>query len=138
MSIHLDGTVHCLQGILPEMIKRKYGRIITISSVAGITGLPGCVHYSAMKGAVIGLTKALAKEVVKDGITVNTIAPGPIDTKMNDQLGEEVKKELVAQTPVGRLGNPEDVSYWCVYLASEQSSFTTGQVINVSGGYTIT
>jgi NAD(P)-dependent dehydrogenase (short-subunit alcohol dehydrogenase family) len=137
MSVHVDGTVYCLQGILPEMIKRKYGRIITISSVAGITGLPGCSHYSAMKGAVIGLTKALAKEVVKDGITVNSIAPGPIDTKMNDQLGEEVKRQLIAETPVGRLGKPEDVAYWCVYLASEASSFTTGQVINVSGGYTI-
>jgi 3-oxoacyl-[acyl-carrier protein] reductase len=138
MSVHVDGTFYCLQGILPEMIRKKYGRIITISSVAGIIGLVGCVHYSAMKGAIIGLTKALAKEVVRDGITVNSIAPGPIDTKMNDQLGEAVKKKLIAQTPVGRLGKPEDVAYWCVYLASEQSSFTTGQVINMSGGYTIT
>ena len=137
MAVHVDGTVYCLQGILPEMIRRKYGRIITISSVAGMTGLPGCVHYSAMKGAIIGLTKAVAKEVVKDGITVNSIAPGPIDTKMNDKLGEDVKKQLIAETPVGRLGKPEDIAYWCVYLASEESSFTTGQIVNTSGGYTI-
>jgi 3-oxoacyl-[acyl-carrier protein] reductase len=137
MAVHVDGTFYCLQAILPEMIRRKYGRIITISSVAGITGLTGCVHYSAMKGALIGLTKALAKEVVADGITINSIAPGPIDTRMNDKLGEEVKKQLIAETPVGRLGKPEDVAYWCVYLASEESSFATGQIVNVSGGYTI-
>jgi len=136
-SVHSDGTFYCVKNILPEMIKNNYGRIITISSVAGITGLPRCSHYSAMKGVIIGLTKSVAKEVVKNNITVNSVAPGPIDTKMNDSLGEDVKKMLVEQTPVGRLGKPNDVAYWCLYLASEASSFTTGQIFNVSGGYTI-
>jgi 3-oxoacyl-[acyl-carrier protein] reductase len=117
------------------MIKRKAGRIINISSIFGQSGASCEVHYSATKAALIGLTRALAKEVGPSGITVNCIAPGVIDTDMNRRLDEETKKALCEETPLGRMGTPQEVAEAILYLAGENASFITGQVLTVDGGF---
>ena len=121
--------------ILPSMIRNQSGRIINISSMWGIAGASCEVHYSASKSALIGFTKALAKEVGPSGITVNCIAPGYIDTKMNSSIDDESVAEIVEATPMGRKGRPEDVSALAMFLAGENADFITGQVISVDGGY---
>lgn len=122
--------------LLGEMIKRKSGRIINISSMWGVCGASCEVHYSASKAALSGFTKALAKEVGPSNITVNCIAPGLIDTKMNSNLSEEDLSAIVEETPMGRIGKPEDVSSLALFLAGEGASFITGQIITVDGGLT--
>lgn len=134
-SINVKSVFNCCRAVLPYMIHEKYGRIINISSMWGICGASCEVHYSASKAAVIGLTKALAKEVGPSGITVNCVAPGLIDTKMNGNLSEETIKELCEETPVSRIGTPEDVAKTVFFLAGEDSSFITGQVLGVDGGF---
>ena len=119
------------------MISRKFGRIINITSVWGLVGSSCEVHYSTTKAALIGMTKALAKEVGPSGITVNAIAPGVIDTDMNKLLSCEDMAQLVDETPVGRIGSPNDVARAALFLASEGSGFVTGEVLNVSGGFVI-
>ena len=121
--------------ILPSMIKNQRGRIINISSMWGIAGASCEVHYSASKSALIGFTKALAKEVGPSGITVNCIAPGYIDTKMNSTIDEDSVKEIVEATPIQRKGTPEDIAPLGVFLSGDDASFITGQVISVDGGY---
>lgn len=118
-----------------DFIFQKYGRIINISSMWGIAGASCEVHYSASKAAVIGFTKALAKEAAPSGVTVNCIAPGVIDTDMNAPLGRETLAGLAGETPAGRLGTPEDVAALAVFLASDEASFITGQVIGCDGGF---
>lgn len=118
-----------------DFIFQKYGRIINISSMWGIAGASCEVHYSASKAAVIGFTKALAKEAAPSGVTVNCIAPGVIDTDMNAPLGRETLAALAGETPAGRLGTPEDVAALAVFLASDEASFITGQVIGCDGGF---
>lgn len=135
LGINLGGVFHCCQAVLPEMIRRKQGKIINISSIWGVHGASCEVHYSAAKAAVIGLTKALAKELAPSNIQVNCIAPGVIETPMHDALPEETKQLLLAQSPAGRLGTGQDVAALARFLASPESDFITGQVIGVDGGF---
>ena len=134
-DINLMSAMSLTKEILPSMIKNQWGRIINISSMWGIAGASCEVHYSASKSALIGFTKALAKEVGPSGITVNCIAPGYIDTKMNSTIDEDSVTEIVEATPIGRKGRPEDVSPLAVFLSDDKTDFITGQVISVDGGY---
>lgn len=136
-DVNVKGAYNFCSHLVPDMISRKSGSIINISSMWGITGASCEVHYSASKAAVIGLTKALAKEVGPSGITVNCVAPGVIDTDMNACLRPEDLAALREETPLGRLGRPEDIANLIYYLASEQASFITGQVIGADGGFVI-
>jgi 3-oxoacyl-[acyl-carrier protein] reductase len=137
LSIHLDGTFYCTREALKIMEPRGSGKIINMASVAGITGLLGAPDYSAAKAGIIGLTKAVAREVIGRGIYVNAIAPGFIDTPLLDVMDEPMKRVIVAQTPVGRLGTPQEIAALALYLASEESTYTVGQVISPNGGYHI-
>ena len=121
--------------VLPKMIENKYGRIINVSSMWGERGASCEVVYSSSKSAVIGYTKALSKEVGLSGITVNCVLPGLIDTEMNANLSDDDKKELIECTSVGRIGKPIDVANAILFLASEESSFITGQTLGVDGGF---
>ena len=134
-DVNVKGAYLCTKSALPDMIHEKWGRIINISSMWGISGASCEVHYSASKAALIGFTKALAKEVGLSGITVNCIAPGVIDTKMNGHLSPNIMEELKNETPLNRIGTPEDVAEAILFLASEKSSFITGQVLSVDGGF---
>ena len=134
-DINLMSAMNLTKEILPSMIRNQSGRIINISSMWGIAGASCEVHYSASKSALIGFTKALAKEVGPSGITVNCIAPGYIDTKMNSSIDKDSENEIVEATPMGRKGRPEDVSALAVFLSGDSADFITGQVISVDGGY---
>ena len=134
-TVNVDGVHHCCQAVLPHMIHRKAGSIVTVSSIWGLCGASCEAAYSAAKAGVIGLTQALAKELAPSGITVNCVAPGAIDTQMNAHLGPEALRALAEETPLGRLGAPEDVANTLLFLASEGASFLTGQVIGVDGGF---
>lgn len=134
-EVNLIGTMELTKELLPFMIKNHCGRIINISSMWGVSGASCEVHYSATKSALVGFTKALAKEVGPSGITVNCIAPGFIDTKMNALIDEESVREIVDATPMGRKGTGEDVAALALFLASDKAGFITGQVIGVDGGY---
>ena len=134
-NVNVKGVFNCCKAVLPFMIHEKYGRIINISSMWGVCGASCEVHYSASKAAVIGLTKALAKEVGPSGITVNCIAPGLIDTPMNGNLSPETIAELCDETPVSRIGTPQDVAQAVFFLAQDGASFITGQVLGVDGGF---
>ena len=136
-SVNVDGAFMYSKAVLPSMIAKKRGRIINISSVWGITGSSCEVHYSATKSAIIGMTKALAKELGPSGITVNCIAPGVIDTDMNSKLSREDMRQLSDETPLMRIGKPEEVASAALFLAGDDASFITGEVLNVSGGYVI-
>ncbi len=136
-AVNLDGAFLYSKRVLPEMIREHSGRIINISSMWGITGASCEVNYSATKAAIIGMTKALAKEVGPSGITVNCIAPGLIDTDMNKNLSEDDVQSLVDETPLSRIGTPRDVAEAALFLAGESSSFITGEVLNVNGGFLI-
>ncbi len=136
-AINTDAAFICTKAVLPSMIREKAGKIINVSSMWGITGASCEVDYSASKAALIGFTKALAKEVGPSGINVNCVAPGVIDTKMNDHLSREDLKELANETPLGRLGTPDEVAEAVFFLASEAASFITGQVLSPNGGFVI-
>lgn len=125
------------RGVIPYMVRNQAGRIINITSMWGLVGASCEAHYSAAKAGLIGLTKALAKELGPSGITVNAVAPGVIATDMNAHLGREDMDALIDETPVGRIGRVEDVARMVGYLASDEASFITGEVMNVSGGFVI-
>lgn len=137
ISVNLSGVFYSCRAVLPQMISRKYGRIINISSMWGEVGASCEVHYSAAKAGVIGLTKALAKEEGPSGITVNAIAPGAIRTNMLSGFSEADLDALRDETPVGRLGEPEDIASAALFLASDEASFITGQVLGINGGFVI-
>lgn len=135
--VHVEGAFHYIQSVLPAMIHRKAGRIVNVSSIWGITGASCEVHYSAAKAALIGMTRALAKELGPSGITVNCVAPGVIDTEMNAALTAETRAELETETPLGRIGTPAEVAESIYYLASPAAGFITGQVLSPNGGICI-
>ncbi len=134
---NVKGAFIVTKEVLPCMIGNKSGRIINISSIWGITGSSCEVHYSATKAALIGMTKALAKELGLSGITVNCVAPGVIDTEMNAALDGQTLSALCDETPLGRIGTPQDVAKTVMFLASDDASFITGQVISPNGGIVI-
>lgn len=134
-NVNIKGMFHCTKAAVRDMIRRKQGSIINLSSIWGITGASCEVHYSASKAAVIGFTKALAKELGPSNITVNCVAPGVIATDMNANLDEEAYSQLKEETPLGRIGSPEEVAEAIFHLAAAR--FTTGQVISPNGGIVI-
>lgn len=136
-DVNVKGMYRVIHEVLPQLLDRQAGSIVTVSSIWGQTGGSCEVHYSASKAAVIGMTKALAKELGLSGIRVNCVAPGVIDTDMNRMHGEAVMQELAEETPLGRNGTPDEVADVIYWLASEQSKFVTGQVLGVNGGFYI-
>lgn len=137
VGVNLNGVFYCSQQALLRMIPRHCGRIINISSMWGQVGASCEVHYSAVKAAVIGMTKALAKEVGPSGITVNCVCPGVIDTDMNQGLSADDLAILRDETPMGMIGTPEDIAAAVVFFVQEQSGFITGQILGVNGGFVI-
>jgi len=134
INVHLNGTFYCSREALRRMLARGAGAIINLGSVAGLMGLPGAASYTAAKGAVIALTKGLSQEVAAAGIRVNCIAPGWIETPILNNLPDEMRPMMVEMTPMGRIGRPEEVASVALFLASEESSFITGQTISPNGG----
>lgn len=134
LEVNLSAAFRLSRAALRGMMKRRWGRIIGITSIVGVTGNPGQVNYAASKAGMIGFSKALAQEVASRGITVNTVAPGFIETAMTGAVADEQKAKLIGRIPGGRLGTPEDVSAAVVYLASEEASYVTGQTLHVNGG----
>lgn len=136
-SVNMYGAFYVTQSFLPDMINKKSGKIINISSMWGEVGASCEVHYSASKAALIGFTKALAKELAPSGICVNCITPGVIDTEMNESLDEDTKAELIGEIPLMRMGKAEEVANLALFLASDKADYITGQVIGISGGMVI-
>ncbi len=137
LGTDLDGVFFCCRAVLPHMIGQKSGKIVTMSSMWGQVGASCEAAYSAAKAGVIGLTRALAKEVGPSGISVNCVAPGVIDTEMNQKLGPEALAELAEETPLGRLGTAADVAGCVSFLCSPAADFVTGQVLSANGGLVI-
>ena len=134
IAVNLKGTFNCMKQAARPMMKQKYGKIINMASVVGVTGNAGQVNYAASKAGVIGMTKSMAKELANRGVTVNAIAPGFIRTAMTDVLSDDVKAEITRVIPMGVMGETEDVANLAAFLASDASRYITGQVINVDGG----
>ena len=137
MAVDRDGACYACRAVLPGMIRQKYGRIVLVSSMWGQTGGSCEVHYSAAKAGLIGLGKALAKEEGPSGITVNCIAPGVIETDMMAAFSAQDKAALAEETPVERLGTPEEIARAMVFLAGRESGYITGQVLGINGGLVI-
>lgn len=135
--VNVTGPFLYSRAVLSHMISRKCGSIVNVSSIWGLVGSSCEVHYSTTKAALIGMTKALAKEVGPSGIRVNAIAPGVIATEMNQALSEEDMTSLIEETPLCRIGTPEEIARAIYFLASEEGSFITGEVLNASGGFVI-
>jgi 3-oxoacyl-[acyl-carrier protein] reductase len=134
MRTNLDSAFHITQEIVKKMIRSRWGRVINISSVVGLMGNPGQVNYASSKAAIIGFTKSLALEIGSRNVTVNAIAPGFIATSMTEQLTPQAKEAMESRIALKRLGTVDDIAYATVFLASEQASYITGTVLNVSGG----
>ena len=134
LSVNLTAGFQLIRAALRGMMKRRHGRIIGITSVVGTTGNPGQANYAASKAGMIGMSKSLAQEVASRGITVNCVAPGFIATPMTDALPEAQRESLAAAIPAGRLGASNDIAAACVYLASDEAAYVTGQTLHVNGG----
>ncbi len=134
IATNLKGTFNCIRFASRIMMKQRYGKIINMSSVSGVTGNAGQVNYSAAKAGVIGITKSMARELAGRHINVNAIAPGFIETDMTNELSEKVKEQAVAQIPLGRFGKAEEVAELAAFLAGNQSDYITGQVFHIDGG----
>jgi len=139
LGTHLYGTMNCTREALKIMLSKKAGKIINIASICGMTGCLGAAHYSAAKGGIIGYTHAVSREVISQGINVNAIAPGYIDTPLlvKGGLTDEMLKLLLAEIPIGRLGKPREIASLAAYLASDDANFIVGQVISPNGGQVI-
>jgi 3-oxoacyl-[acyl-carrier protein] reductase len=134
LRTNLDGSFLCIQQVLAGMMRNRWGRIVNITSVVGQAGSPGQVNYAASKAGLIGLTKSLAQEVASRNITVNAVAPGYVSTDMTKDLPEELKQTIMAKIPLARMGTPEDIAAAVKFLASDEASYITGQVLAVNGG----
>ncbi len=134
LDVNLTAAFRLSRGCLRGMMKKRWGRIVSVTSIVGVTGNPGQVNYAASKAALMGMSKSLAQEVASRNITVNCVAPGFIDTPMTEGLSDEQKQDLTARIPAGRLGEPADVAGACVFLASDEASYVTGQTLHVNGG----
>lgn len=137
LNVNLKGTFNTIRHSARQMLKRRSGKIINISSVSGILGNVGQANYAASKAGVIGLTKTMARELGSRGITVNAIAPGFVDTEMTEVLSEEIRENACKQIILGRFGKPEDIANTAVFLASDKADYITGQVISVDGGMNV-
>lgn len=133
-AVNVEGTLHCCKAAIRTMMKQRHGRIINLSSVVAESGNPGQVVYSASKAAIIGMTKTIAREYASRSVTVNCVAPGFIETDMTSELPEQAKQGILSATPLGRIGKPEEVAAAVVFLASDEASYVTGQVVRVNGG----
>ncbi len=136
IEVNLNGLYYCVKAVLPGMLRRRWGRVINISSVAGLMGNPGQVNYSTAKAGILGFTRSLAKEVASRGITVNAVAPGFIETAMTEKLPPAIKEGFLRQIPLGRFGSPEEVAGAVVFLASSAAAYMTGQTLVLDGGLT--
>ncbi len=134
IRVNLTGTFHCTKAVSRVMLKQRRGKIINIASIIGLIGNPGQANYSASKAGIIALTKATARELASRNINVNAVAPGFIQTQMTESLPEDIKTKMLTQIPMARFGNPEDVANVCLFLASGESDYVTGQTIVVDGG----
>jgi len=134
MEVNLKGTFNCMKAAAKAMMKQRYGRIVNISSVVGASGNPGQANYVASKAGIIGLTKAVARELASRNITVNAVAPGYIATDMTGDLSDKARDAMTGQIPMGRIGSPEDVAGVVAFLVSPAADYITGQVIHVNGG----
>ncbi len=134
LQTNLTGTFNCMKMVLRPMVKSRFGRIVNVSSVIGIRGNVGQANYAASKAGIIGLTKSVAREVARYGVTVNAVAPGFIDTPMTRKLGEEKRQEFVSWIPMGREGTGEEVADLVFYLVREEAAYITGEVVRIDGG----
>ena len=134
LDINLKGAFNCMKAVTKPMMKQRYGRIINITSIVGISGNAGQVNYAASKAGLIGMTKSAARELASRNITVNAVAPGFIETDMTDVLPDSVKEQLLAQIPMKKLGQTGDIANAVCFLADEKASYITGQVLQVNGG----
>lgn len=134
IKTNLKGAFNCLQAVSKIMMKQRSGSIINISSVVGLSGNPGQVNYSASKAGLIGMTKSAALELASRSIRVNAVAPGFIESDMTNALAEKAKEEALKQVPMGRFGSSDDVALGVIYLASDESSYVTGQTLSINGG----
>ena len=137
MEVNLRGTYLCTKYVLPQMVRLRYGRIVNMSSVVGLSGNPGQANYAASKAGLIGFTKAMARELASRNITVNAVAPGYITTAMVEQLSEEARSHIMARIPMGRFGTPQDVAEAVIFLCGRESGYITGQVISIDGGLAV-
>ena len=136
-AVNTDAAFYCCRAVIPYMVRQQFGRIINVSSVWGVRGASCEAPYSASKAALIGLTKALAKELGPSGVTVNCVAPGVIDTPMNDCFDAETMRSLARETPLCRIGTPEEAAQAILFFASERASFVTGQMLCADGGFMV-
>jgi len=134
LNINLKGTFLCIKAVTKPMMKQRYGRIVNVSSVVGVSGNAGQANYVASKAGIIGLTKGVAKELASRNITANVVAPGFIETDMTADLADKAKDAMVSQIPLGRPGTAEDIARAVVFLASDDAAYITGQTLHVSGG----
>jgi 3-oxoacyl-[acyl-carrier protein] reductase len=134
LQVNLTGTFKLTRAAMRGMMKRRFGRVINITSVVGVTGNPGQANYAAAKAGLIGMSKSLAQELASRGITVNCVAPGFIATAMTDVLTDEQKKTILGRVPAGRLGTPEEIAAAVVFLASDEAAYVTGQTLHINGG----